>query len=148
MDNALLIRVAVFVGLMGFLFGGVDGGTAPVTPPAEPYSGSMTSLHSASRTMAEQDRVNMSMAFDAGSRMVAADSRNLLDRTDEAQSFVLGILSMDYNGLAKPIGKYPSVATEIEKELTKAIGDEVAPMNATDKAEFEACLREIGKAVR
>lgn len=148
MDSGLLIRVAIFAGLMAFLLGGEGGRTAPSAPPAGPYTGSMSSLHSASRAMAEQDRVNLSMGFDAGSRMVAADSRNLLNRTDQAQAFVLGILSMGYGGLEKPIGKYPAVADEIEKELKKAIGDDIATMGSSDKQEFEACLREIGKAVR
>ena len=148
-----LIRVAIVLATLGYLFGG-DSGPRPPKPepcvvvPVEPYTGPMTGLHQTSRSMEDQDRIWLSQAFTAGGDMVAADSRGLIADTEKAQSMVVGILSFDYNGVFKPSAKYPSLADAIEAELVKCIGDDIAPMSDADRSKFGNCLTEIGKATR
>ena len=148
-----LVRIAIVLATLGYLFGG-DGGGKPKPEPCvpcvvvEPYVGPMTGLHSASRTVEEQDRIWLSDAFTAGGDMVAADGRGLIADTEKAQSFVVGILSFDYNGVFKPAAKYPALADAIEVELVKCIGDDIAPMSDADRSKFANCLKEIGKATR
>lgn len=153
MKGSDLIRYAVVLATLGYLFGG-DGGPRPPKPEpvpcvvVEPYTGPMTGLHQTSRSMEEQDRVWLSDAFTAGGGMVAADSRGLIADTEKAQSMVVGILSFDYNGVFKPSAKYPALADAIEAELVKCIGDDIAPMSDADRSKFGNCLTEIGKATR
>ena len=153
MKGSDLIRYAVVLATLAYLFGG-DGGPRPPKPEpvpcvvVEPYVGSMTGVHQASRSMEEQDRIHMSDAFKAGGDMVNADGRGLIADTEKAQSFVVGILSFDYNGVFKPSAKYPALADSIEAELVKCIGDDIAPMSDADRTKFANCLTEIGKATR
>ena len=153
MKGSDLIRYAIVLATLGYLFGGDGGGRPPkpepcVVVPVEPYTGPMTALHQTSRSMEDQDRVWLSQAFTAGGDMVAADSRGLIADTEKAQSMVVGILSFDYNGVFKPSAKYPSLADAIEAELVKCIGDDIAPMSDADRSKFSNCLTEIGKATR
>jgi len=153
MKGSDLIRYAVVLATLAYLFGG-DGGPRPPKPepcvvvPVEPYVGSMTGVHQASRSMEEQDRIHMSDAFKAGGDMVSADGRGLIADTEKAQSFVVGILSFDYNGVFKPSAKYPALADSIEAELVKCIGSDIAPMSDADRTKFANCLTELGKAIR
>ena len=148
-----LVRIAIVLATLGYLFGG-DGGGKPKPEPPVPcvvvpeYDGAMTGLHSASRNVEEQDRIWLSDAFTAGGDMAAADGRGLIADTEKAQSFVVGILSFDYNGVFKPSAKYPALADAIEVELVKCIGDDIAPMTDADRSKFASCLKEIGKATR
>ena len=147
------IRVAIVLAPLGYLFGG-DSGPRPPKPepcvvvPVGPYTGPMTGLHQTSRSMEDQDRIWLSQAFTAGGDMVAADSRVLIADTENAQSMVVGILALDYNGVFKPSAKYPTLADAIEAELVKCIGDDIAPMSDADRSKFGNCLTEIGKATR
>ena len=151
MKGSDLIRYAIVLATLGYLFGGEDG---PRPPKPEPcvvvpdYTGTITALHQTSRSMADQDRVWLSQAFTAGGDMVAADSRGLIADTEKAQSMVVGILSFDYNGVFKPSAKYPALADSIEAELVKCIGSDIAPMSDADRSKFGNCLTEIGKATR
>jgi len=153
MKGSDLIRYAVVLATLAYLFGG-DGGPRPPKPEpvpcvvVEPYVGSMTGVHSASRSMEEQDRIWLSDAFKAGGDMVSADGRGLIADTEKAQSFVVGILSFDYAGVFKPSAKYPALADSIEAELVKCIGDDIAPMSDADRTKFANCLTELGKAIR
>ena len=153
MKGSDLIRYAVVLATLGYLFGGDSGPRPPKPEPVpcvvvEPYTGPMTGLHQTSRSMDPQDRVWLSDAFTAGGDMVAADSRGLIADTEKAQSMVVGILSFDYNGVFSPSAKYPSLADAIEAELVKCIGDDIAPMSDADRSKFGNCLTEIGKATR
>ena len=153
MKGSDLIRYAVVLATLAYLFGG-DGGPRPPKPEpvpcvvVEPYVGSMTGVHQASRSMEEQDRIWLSDAFKAGGDMVNADGRGLIADTEKAQSFVVGILSFDYAGVFKPSAKYPALADSIEAELVKCIGSDIAPMSDADRTKFANCLTEIGKATR
>ena len=153
MKGSDLIRYAVVLATLAYLFGG-DGGPRPPKPEpvpcvvVEPFTGPMTGLHQTSRSMEEQDRIWLSDAFTAGGDMVAADSRGLIADTQKAQDMVIAILSFDYNGVFKPSAKYPSLADAIEAELVKCIGDDIAPMSDADRSKFGNCLTEIGKATR
>lgn len=153
MKGSDLIRYAVVLATLAYLFGG-DGGPRPPKPEPVPcvvvpdYNGPMTGLHQTSRSMEPQDRIWLSDAFTAGGDMVAADSRGLIADTEKAQSMVVGILSFDYNGVFKPSAKYPALADSIEAELVKCIGDDIAPMSDADRSKFGNCLTEIGKATR
>jgi len=154
MKSSDLIRYAVVLATLAYLFGGDGGGPRPPKPEpvpcvvVEPYTGPMTGLHQTSRSMEDQDRIWLSDAFTAGSDMVNADGRGLIADTEKAQSFVVGILSFDYNGVFKPSAKYPALADAIEAELVKCIGDDIAPMSDADRSKFANCLKEIGKATR
>jgi len=154
MKGSDLIRYAVVLATLAYLFGGDGGGPRPPKPEpvpcvvVEPYVGSMTGVHSASRSMEDQDRIWLSDAFKAGGDMVNADGRGLIADTEKAQSFVVGILSFDYAGVFKPSAKYPALADSIEAELVKCIGDDIAPMSNADRSKFANCLTEIGKATR
>ena len=153
MKGSDLIRYAVVLATLAYLFGG-DGGPRPPKPEpvpcvvVEPYVGSMTGVHQASRSVEEQDRIWLSDAFKAGGDMVNADGRGLIADTEKAQSFVVGILSFDFNGVFKPSAKYPALADSIEAELVKCIGSDIAPMSDADRTKFANCLTELGKAIR
>ncbi len=153
MKGSDLIRYAVVLATLGYLFGGDGGGRPPKPEPVpcvvvEPYTGPMTGLHQTSRSMEDQDRIWLSDAFTAGGDMVAADSRGLIADTQKAQDMVVALLSFDYQGLQKPSTKYPALADAIEAELVKCIGDDIAPMSDADRSKFGNCLKEIGKATR
>ena len=146
-----LIRYAIVLATLGYLFGGEDGPRPPKPQPCvvvPDYTGTMTALHQTSRSMDPQDRVWLSDAFTAGGDMVAADSRGLIADTEKAQSMVVALLSFDYQGLLKPSTKYPALADAIEAELVKCIGSDIAPMSDADRSKFGNCLTEIGKATR
>ena len=152
MKGSDLVRIAIVLATLGYLFGG-DGGGKPKPEPVpcvvvEPYTGPMTGLHQTSRSMEEQDRIWLSDAFTAGGDMVDADGRGLIADTEKAQSFVVGILSFDYNGVFKPSAKYPAMADAIEVELVKCIGDEIKPLSDAERASFANCVKEIVKAPR
>ena len=153
MKNGGTIRILIALALIGAIFSG-DGGPRPPKPepcvvvPVEPYTGPMTGVHQASRSMEEQDRIWLSDAFTAGGDMAAADSRGLLSDSEKSQSFVVGILSFDFNGVFKPSAKYPALADAIEVELVKCLGDEIRPLSDSDRTAFANCLKEIGKATR
>ena len=154
MKGSDLIRYAVVLATLAYLFGGDGGGPRPPKPEpvpcvvVEPYTGPMTGVHSASRSMEEQDRIWLSDAFKAGGDMVNADGRGLIADTEKAQSFVVGILSFDYAGVFKPSAKYPALADSIEAELVKCIGSDIAPMSDADRTKFANCLTELAKAIR
>ena len=153
MKGSDLIRYAVVLATLAYLFGG-DGGPRPPKPEpvpcvvVEPYVGSMTGVHQASRSMTDQDRIWLSDAFKAGGDMVIADGRGLIADTEKAQSFVVGILSFDYAGVFKPSAKYPALADSIEAELVKCIGSDIAHMSDADRTKFANCLTELAKAIR
>lgn len=146
-----LIRVAIVLATLGYLFGGDGGGGRPKpepTPVVEPYTGPLTSLHQASRSMEEADRDAMSQGFTIGADQLEADKRGLVDKTDVAQTFLLALLTFDYNGVGKPGQKYPLVADEVQEVFTQTLGDEIQAMDAADRSRLAAQLREMGKAVR
>ena len=148
-----LIRIAIVLATLGYLFGGDSGPRPPKPEPVpcvvvEPYTGPMTGVHQASRSMEEQDRIWLSDAFTAGGAMAAADSRGLIADSEKSQSFVIGILSFDFNGVFTPSKKYPELADAIEVELVKCLGDEIRPLSDADRSKFASCLKEIGKATR
>ena len=145
-----LIRYAIVIGGLVYLFGGGEPKPKPddPTPVVEPYTGALTALHQASRSMDDKDRLNMSQGFAAGSDMLNADARNLVDTTVKANDYLVALLSFDYNGLGKPTAKYPAVADEIEKEALKVIGDEVKSLDPATKTAYIALLAEFAKAIQ
>lgn len=146
-----LIRVAIVLATLGYLFGGDGGGRPDPEPPppvVEPYTGSLTALHQATRQMTPEDRQSMSAGFALGADQIDADKRGLIDKTDVAQTFLLALLTFDYNGVGKPAEKYPTVADEVEKVFTATLGDEIKPMDATDRSRLSSQLREMAKAVQ
>lgn len=146
-----LIRVGIFLAVLGVVFD-IGGGSKPKPddppPIVEPYVGSMTGLHETSRSMAPADREWLADAMKAGGEMVDADGRGLIADSVKAQSFVVGLLQFDYNGVFKPSAKYPSLADSIEVELTKCIGDDIRPLTDTDRRSLADCLKEMGKAIQ
>jgi len=150
MDIKALIRVGIFLAVLGVVFD-IGGGSDPKPddpPPVVEYTGSLKALNEASRTMDEQDRVNMSMGFAAASDMLEADKRGLVATTEIAQTYLLGTLEFNYAGLGKPSTKYPAVADEVEKVFTTTLGDEILPMTDVDRKKLADALDEMSKAVR
>ena len=98
--------------------------------------------------MEPTDREWLADAFKAGGEMVGADGRGLIADSEKAQSFVVGLLQVDYNGVFKPSKKYPSLADSIEVELTKCIGDEIRPLTDSDRSSLANCLNEMSKAIK
>ncbi len=143
MKTSDLLRVAVVLATLGYLFGSEGG----VTPPA-PYSGSLTALHQAGKSMESGDRSAMSDGFSAGADMVRADTRGLIKDTTTAQNFLLALLEFNYNGVGKPSAKYPAVSKEVEKVFTATLGDEVKPMTASDRGKLADALEEMGRSLR
>ena len=147
-----LIRIGIFLAVLGFVFD-IGGGSDPKPkpddpPPAVEYTGSLKALHEASRTMDEQDRVNMSMGFEAAAKMLEADKRGLVSTTEVAQTYLLGVIEFNYAGLGKPSTKYPAVADEVDKAFTAVLGDEVVPMSEADRIKLATQLKEMSRAVR
>ena len=150
MNFGTIIRVGVFLAVLSFVFGGGDEKPAPPpdAPPVEEYTGRLKSLNSASRSMDEQDRINMSMGFDAGADMLDADKRGLVKNTEVGQSYLLALIEFNDGGLAKPSTKYPGVSSELSKIFEETLGTEVVPMSAADRSKLSDELREMAKAVR
>ena len=150
MNFGSLLRVAVFLAVLGFVFGGGEDKPSPPpdAPPVERYEGKRQELHRASRDMDEQDRLNMSMGFAAGADMLDADKRGLVKNTEVGQSYLLALIEFNYGGLAKPSTKYPAVSSELSKIFEETLGDEVVPMTDADRSKLSAELREMSKAVR
>ena len=141
-----LIRFAVGGAILYYVLSGSIGGGS--ITPSGPYSGPMTAVHSAAQSMEKSDRQNIAQAFLAGGDMVAADKRNLLDNTQEASDYMVGLLTFDYNGLAKPSTKYPGLASAIEAEFQKAVGTDIKGMDSSAKQKFIDFLRETGRALQ
>jgi len=142
--NSTAIRFVLAAGLIYYALSGSDGGS---TVPAS-YTGSMTALHTASRSMDSADRQNMADGFAAGAKMVSADSRGLISKTDIAQNFLLALLEFDYQGIQAPGKKYPAVAAEVEKVFTQTLGDDIKAMTDSDRSRLADSLREMSKALR
>jgi hypothetical protein len=146
-----LIRAVIVLATLGYLFSGDGGGRPSPKPPppvVEPYTGSLTALHQAARQMTPEDRQSMSAGFSLGADQIDADKRGLIDKTDVAQTFLLALLTFDYNGVGKPAQKYPTVADEVEKVFTNTLGDEIKPMNSSDRSRLASSLREMSKAIQ
>ena len=153
-DSFFLIRLVLVGSVFLFIVGGSQPSPtpepepAPVEPVVEPYVGSYTNLHEVSRKMDPQDRAYFADGFTAGADMVRADSKNLIKTTQESQDIVVGLLQFNYNGIYRPLQKYPEVSSEVESILRETLGEEVVPMTASSKAQFADMLQEIGKATR
>jgi hypothetical protein len=142
--NSTAIRFVIAAGLIYYALSGSGGGS--IVPAS--YTGSLTSLHQAAQGMESKDRSAMADGFRAGADMVAADTRGLIKTTEVAQTFLLALLSFDYNGVAKPSKKYPAVASEVEKVFTQTLGDDIKAMTDSDRAKLADSLREMSKALR
>lgn len=145
MNNTLRAVLAAGIVYVA-LFGVPSGINIPVSRPA--YSGPLVALHAASSRMEAKDRAGLAAAFSAAADMVRADSRNLLDSTQEANDYLIGILTFDYGGLTKPSQKYPEVADEIEKQFRLVVGDDIAAMDSSAKTKFGNFLAEVSDALR
>lgn len=147
-SNGFVVRLAIVAAIGWHLVNGANVPDAGPTPPSGPYSGSMMAVHVASREMSDPDRAAMSYAFDTGADMLRADVTGLVKNTDVAQEYALAFLTFSYNGIGKPIAKYPTTADAIEVELSKVYGPDIVPVDAAKRAEIAAAFDEIGKAVR
>ena len=143
--NSTAIRFVIAAGLIYYALSGSGGGSIV---PTVPYSGSLGSLHAASRSMEPADRSRMADGFAAGAKMVSADSRGLISKTDIAQNFLLALLEFNYNGIGSPGKKYPAVASEVEKVFTQTLGDDIKAMTDSDRSRLADSLREMSKSLR
>ena len=151
MKGSDLIRYAVVLATLAYLFGG-DGGPRP--PKPEPcvvvpdYTGPMTVLSNASKDMEPEDRRWLSDAFQAAGAMVANDSQELIKSTSQQQDIVLATLTFDYGGQYVPQKKYAAVSAEVEQQMVSCIGTEVKSVTPSDNQKFADCLKEMSKAIR
>jgi hypothetical protein len=156
MGNGDFLRIAIVVGGLLLYFQGQNKPDNPKpdepkpTPvePAPPYTGPYQSLHQSTRSMTPEDRDALSGGFKAGFDMGMADSKGLINATNVAQDFVVGLLQFDYNGIYKPSQKYPAVVTEVSKIMEEVLGDEVKDMTPSERDKFIQSLNEISKAVK
>lgn len=146
MSQSDIVRFAIGGAILYFALGGSS--PVPSVVPSGPYSGPYAAIHSAAQSMEKKDRQNMAAAFAAGGDMVAADKRNLLDNTQEFQDYFIGLVTMNYGGMAKPSQKYPALADALEAELRKVIGSDIKAADAGEKQKFIDFLREAGRALQ
>ena len=147
-NNGFLFRLAIVAGIGWFLLNGQPPAPGPTPPPSSEYAGPMMGVHVAAREMPDDARAAMSYAFDTGADMLRADVTGLVKNTDVAQEYALAFLTFSYNGIGKPIAKYPATADAIETELAKVYGTDIVPVDAAKRSAIAAAFDEIGKAVR
>ena len=139
-----LIRIAVVIGGLGLLFGDAGGGGG--SKPSEPYTGSMTAVHSAANSMDKNDRQGLSEALGAASKMLADDKAKLIKTTEDIQNFTRGSMSFGYSSFA--LQKYPDVSRAVQAELEKAVGDEIVPASPEIKDKTVKTLQELSRAIQ
>lgn len=144
--NSTAVRLALAAAALWLVFSGGGGGGGGVA--VVPYSGSMTGLHQASREMPAPDRAALSGALDAASKMLAADSKGLVGTTPAVQKFITAVIEFDYVGVGKPSAKYPNAASALQSEMQKALGTDIAPVDAAVRSRMVSALTEAASAVR
>lgn len=150
MNFAALIRLAVFLAVLGYVFNGPNKpDNKPDTPVVvEDYNGRLVQLNQQSRSMTPEDRAAMSEGFQAGADMLRSDVKGLLDTSFKLQTYCIALLEFNYNGNGKPQQKYPGVSAEVQKEFVAVIGDDSRGVDATDRNKLADSLAEMAKAVR
>ncbi|MBT6458280.1 MAG: hypothetical protein HOK57_00470 [Planctomycetaceae bacterium] len=150
MNFAALVRLAVFLAVIGYVFNGPDGPDRRPDKPVvvEDYNGRLVDLNRESRSMSPEDRAAMSEGFQAGADMLRADAKGLLDTSFKLQTYCIALLEFNYNGNGKPQQKYPGVSAEVQKEFVAVIGDDSRGVDATDRIKLADSLAEMAKAVR
>lgn len=139
-----LIRIAIAGGIVYFaLTGGTPGGGGTSSVP---YTGSMTSVHSAASSMESPDKQGLSEALTAASKMLDDDKAKLIKTTEDIQQFTRGSMSYGYSSFS--LGKYPEVSRAVQSELEKAVGSEIVPVTPEIKSKVVATLKELGDAIR
>lgn len=140
------VRLLIAAGVVWYAFGmpGMPDGATP----SGPYTGPLTALHSAGAGMASGDRATLSAAMSAAGDALAADSRDIVDTTAEAQDFFLAVVEFSYTGMGKPSAKYPAVAKALSDAVKGVVGDEAKALDAADKAKLVEVLREAGRALQ
>ena len=137
-----LIRYAVGAAVIWFA---LQDGPTPLTPSA-PYTGSMTALHSESRSMEATDREGLHEALTAIGKMLSDDRMDAIATSSDAQKAIQVGLNFGYSTFQ--VKKYPQVASVIESELSKAVGTEIGTLSATDKSRIATLVEEMGRAVK
>ena len=142
MSQSDLIRYGLGIAVIFFALG--DGPT-PLTPSA-PYTGSMTQLHTESRSMEAVDREGLSEALMAIGKMVSDDRMGAIKTSADVQEAIQTGLNFGYSTFQTK--KYGQVASTVESELSKAVGTEVGTLTSADKARIGTLLSEMGRAVK
>ena len=124
---------------------GMPGTSTPIAPSA-PYTGSMSAVHSASRSMDAHDRQGLSEALASAGKMLADDKAGLIKNTEDAQRFARGAIAYGYSSFS--IQKYPQVASAMQSELERATGSVVTEETSEIRQKMSEALEEIGRAVR
>ena len=141
--NGDLIRYAVAAAVLWYVF----AGPAAVTPgPAGPYTGTMSSLHTAAASMEAKDREVLSEALDAASKMISDDRAGLLTTTESLQKAARGAVAFGYSTFTAT--KYPAVASLIQADLEKAIGTDVVAVTPEVRSKVAGVLSEAARAIR
>ena len=141
------IRYLIAAAILFFVFSGMKFPGAP-SAPSGPYTGSMTALHEAAKSMDPKDREALSEAISASGEMLKSDSLGLVSTTEELQRYIRAVTEFDYIGIGKPSQKYPFVAKAFQDELVRAIGNDVVPVTPTLRSSVASALIEAGKAVK
>lgn len=149
MDNNTM-RLLLLGGIVWYVLSGAGGITSVLNGQSQSavYSGRLTELHSASRSMDPKDRAALSEALTAAGSMLAADRKGLVGTTSELQRYILAVTEFDYLGLGTPKSKYPSVASAIERELSAAYGKDETQVTADMRSRVSEAMAEAGRALR
>lgn len=147
MDNNT-IRFLLLAGICWYAFSGGAGPLLNGQAQSGPYTGKLTELHSASRSMDPKDRAVLSEALSAAGSMLAADQKGLVGTTSDLQKYILAVTEFDYLGIGKPTTKYPAVAAAIEKELVAAYGKDQANITPDIRSRVADVMAEAGRALR
>lgn len=149
MDNNT-VRLLLVAGAVWYALSGAGGVGSILNGQAQSaaYSGRLTDLHSASRSMDPKDRAALSEALTAAGSMLAADRKGLVGTTSELQRYILAVTEFDYLGLGTPKSKYPAVASAIERELSAAYGKDETQVTADMRSRVSEVMAEAGRALR
>jgi hypothetical protein len=144
--NNDLVRYGLAAAVLWYVFAGPAAG--PVVPASGPYTGTMSALHTAAASMDGKDRKSLADAVSTAGEILKADTRGLLDTTEEAQRYVAAVLEFSYNGLGQPKQRYPAVADAISAEAKKIVGETSGTFDAAGRAKLSDALAEMGRALK
>jgi len=121
----------------------------PVTPGgggAAPYAGTLSALHTASRSMESKDKEGLSEALSAVAAMIRDDRLDAIKTTSDIQRMIETGLDFGYSTFQ--VKKYPAVGQAVQDEISKAVGTQEGTADAAIKAKVAGVIEEAARAVR
>jgi hypothetical protein len=140
--NANAIRLILAAGIVWYAL----GGSLPSVGPVATYTGPLTALHTAARSMDPKDREGLSEALQALGKMVSDDRMGAIKTTADVQTFIETGLNFGYSTFQTK--QYPTVAQYLQDEISKVVGGIEGPADAAVKSRVSAALDDASRAVR